>query len=438
MVSSKPAARFHMTPLNRLRLPIIAFAALLALFALPAAAGAVTAEPNQIVVQFEDPATGAAPSAATADPVVLQVDNMRKALAELRARDDVAYAVPNLIAHTSAATYTPNDPLLMSLQWNFIGPYGVRAQEAWANARAAGRSGGKGVTVAVLDTGVAYSNRVPYKRSPDFSGGQFVAGWDFVDGDPYANDLNGHGTHVAGTIAEATNNKIAVAGLAYGAKIMPVRVLDSNGEGNANDIADGIRYAVSKRAKLINLSLEFDSGVRAADIPELLDAISYARSRGVLVVAASGNEGDRTISYPANAPGVMSVGATTESGCVSDFSNGDYGLDIVAPGGGTDSVATGEARCGARGARRNIAQETFSGKSLSVFGIPSDYEGTSMAAPHVTAAAALVIATGVVGSNPSAGRLESRLMSTARDLGSPGIDRFYGAGLVDAAAASAK
>ena len=427
-----------MTPFNRLRLPIIAFAALLATVALPAAAGAATAEPNQIVVQFENPATGAAPSAASADPVVLQVENVRKALLDLRSRDDVAYAVPNLIAHTSAATYTPNDPLLMSLQWNFVGLYGVRAQEAWANARAAGRSGGKGVTIAVLDTGVAYSNRVPYKRSPDFTSGQFVAGRDFVDGDPYANDLNGHGTHVAGTIAEATNNKIAVAGLAYGAKIMPVRVLDRNGEGNANDIADGIRFAVKKRAKLINLSLEFDSGVRAADIPELLAAINYARSRGVLVIGASGNEGDTTISYPANAPNVMSVGATTESGCVADYSNHDDGLDIVAPGGGSDSTATGESRCGARGPHRNIAQETFTGKSTSVFGIPSDYEGTSMATPHVTAAAALVIATRVIGSNPSAGRLESRLMSTSRDLGRPGIDSFYGAGLVDAAAASAK
>ena len=427
-----------MTPFNRLRLPLLAFAALLATVALPAAAGAATAEPNQVVVQFEDPATGAAPSAASADPIVLRVDNVREALAELRSRDDVAYAVPNLIAHTAAASYTPNDPLLMSLQWNFIGPYGVGAQQAWATARAAGRSGGKGVTIAVLDTGVAYSNRVPYKRSPDFTSGQFVAGRDFVDGDPYANDLNGHGTHVAGTIAEATNNKIAVAGLAYGAKIMPIRVLDRNGEGNANDIADGIRFAVNKRAKLINLSLEFDSGVRSSEIPQLLSAINYARSRGVLVVGAAGNQGETTISHPAKAPGVMSVGATTEGGCLADFSNRDYDLDIVAPGGGSDSRATGESRCRARGARRNIAQATFTGRSTSVFGIPKDYEGTSMAAPHVTAAAALVIATGVIGSNPSADRLESRLESTARDLGQTGSDRFYGAGLLNAAAATSR
>lgn len=426
-----------MTLIKSPKLSLIVLAASLALLVLPAAASAAEAEPNQIVVQFEDPATGAAPSAASADPVVLQVENVRRALAELRARGDVAYAVPNMIARTAAASYTPNDPLLASLQWNFIGPYGVGAQQAWANARAAGRSGGRGVKVAVLDTGVAYSNRVPFKRSPDFSAGQFVAGWDYVDGDPYANDVNGHGTHVAGTIAEATNNKIAVAGLAYGAKIMPVRVLDGNGEGNANDIADGVRFAVRKGVKLINLSLEFDSGVRAADIPQLLTALRYARSRGVLVVSASGNEGDQSISYPANAPGVMSVGATTENGCVAEYSNGGDELDIVAPGGGPDSTATGESRC-RRTASRNIAQVTFSGRSVSVFGIPSDYEGTSMATPHVTAAAALVIATGAIGSNPSASRLEARLMSTARDLGNRGIDRFYGAGLLDAGAASAK
>jgi serine protease len=439
IVRIKQLPQPKMTSLNQLRLPLVALAASLALFALPAVAGAAEAEPNQVVVQFEDPATGAAPSAASADPVVLQVDNVRKALAELRARGDVAYAVPNMIARTAAASYTPNDPLLGSLQWNFIGPYGVGAQQAWANARAAGRSGGRGVKVAVLDTGVAYSNRVPFKRSPDFNASQFVAGWDYVDGDAYANDANGHGTHVAGTIAEATNNKLALAGLAYGAKIIPVRVLDRNGEGNANDIADGVRFAAKKGAKLINLSLEFDSGVRAADIPQLLSAINYARSRGVLVIGASGNEGQQSISYPANAPGVMSVGATTETGCVADFSNGGYGLDIVAPGGGGSSTATGESRCrSGSGRTRNIAQVTFSGKSVSVFGIPSDYEGTSMATPHVTAAAALVIATRVIGSNPSAGRLESRLMSTARDFGNPGIDRFYGAGLLNAAAASSR
>ncbi len=428
-----------MTQITKLRLPFALLAACAALVALPAAASAVEVVPNEIVVQYVDPATGQAPSPAAADPVVIKVDNVNRALATLRSRDDVAYAVPNLIARIAAPGYTPNDPLLASLQWNFVGAYGVRAQQAWANVIAARRPGGRGTIIAVIDTGVAYSNRVPYRISPDFTANQFVRGWDFVDGDPYANDANGHGTHVAGTIAEKTNNKISLAGLAYGAKIMPIRVLNRDGEGNANDIADAVRFAVNRGAKLVNLSLEFDSGATAADMPQLLAAISYARAKRVMVVAASGNEGASKVSYPARAGGVTSVGSTTENGCASEFSNGGWGLDIVAPGGGTDSARTGEARCRpADASLRNIAQVTFSSLSLSIFGIPRDFEGTSMAVPHVTAAAALVIASGVIGSNPSPARLEARLKRTARDLGSAGTDRNYGAGLLDAAAASAR
>ncbi len=127
-----------MTQITKLRLPFALLAACAALVALPAAASAVEVVPNEIVVQYVDPATGQAPSAATADPVVIKVDNVNRALATLRSRDDVAYAVPNLIARTAAPGYTPNDPLLASLQWNFVGAYGVRAQQAWANVIAAG------------------------------------------------------------------------------------------------------------------------------------------------------------------------------------------------------------------------------------------------------------------------------------------------------------
>ena len=135
------------------------------------------------------------------------------------------------------------------------------------------------MTIAVLDTGVAYANRPPYKISPDFARSQFVKGFDFVDRDPYPFDRNGHGTHVAGTIAEATDNGIGLTGLAYGARLMPVRVLDRAGEGNAADIADGIRYAARRGAQVINLSLEFDAEVTAADIPQLLDAMAFASAR---------------------------------------------------------------------------------------------------------------------------------------------------------------
>ena len=181
--------------------------------------------------------------------------------------------------------------------------------------------------VAVLDTGVAYANRGRFRLSPDFGRWQFVKGYDFVGRDPYPNDRNGHGTFVAGTIAEATNNAIGLTGLAYGARIMPVRVLDTEGEGEASTIAEGVRFAVDHGAQVINLSLEFSPGVTASDIPELIDALRYAHRHGVLVVAAAGNEGHTAIAYPAHAPYVVSVGATTEHGCLAAYSNDGSGPD---------------------------------------------------------------------------------------------------------------
>ena len=137
-------------------------------------------------------------------------------------------------------------------------------------------------------------------------------------------------------------------------ELLPVRVLDAAGEGNASDIAAGIRYATRRGAKIINLSLEFDTDVTAGDIPQILEAVAYARARGSLVVAASGNEGRARVAYPARANGVLSVGATTEHACLSEFSNGGSGLDIVAPGGGADATLTGDANC--RPGRRPRAQ----------------------------------------------------------------------------------
>jgi subtilisin family serine protease len=175
---------------------------------------------------------------------------------------------------------------------------------------------------------------------PTLEGTRFEQGYDFVDKDPYPNDENGHGTHVTSTLAQSTDNGRGLTGLAYGATIMPVRVLDRNGEGDAARIADAVRWSVREGAHIINLSLEFGTDVAARDIPSLLDALAFARRRGVLVVGAAGNEGDRVIAFPARSSNVFSVGATTEHGCLSDFSNLGRGLDIVAPGGGTDAVTS--------------------------------------------------------------------------------------------------
>jgi serine protease len=294
------------------------------------------------------------------------------------------------------------------------------------------------VIVAVLDTGVAYATRGPFLRSPDFSRYGFVGGYDFIAHNRFPNDRNGHGTFVAGTIAEATNNRYGLTGLAFAARIMPVRVLDSQGEGEASTIAEGVRFAVKHGANVINLSLEFSSNVTASDIPELIEALRYARRRGVLVVAAAGNEAHDAIAYPARAPDVVAVGASTEHGCLADYSNDGTGLTLVAPGGGADANLPGDPNCHPEEpAGRDVFQVTFTGASPRRFGMPSGYEGTSMAAPHVAATAALVIASGVLGPHPTPAQLVTRLRATARNLGGGGDEALYGAGLLDAAAATA-
>ncbi len=373
---------------------------------------------------------------------VVHVRDVDKAIAALKRRDDVVYAVPNVKAY--AAGYIPNDPGRgdtpggwRAVQWNFVGPFSVNAPDAWSNLAAVKKWGGRGVKVAVLDTGVAYRARKPFLKSPDLNTKRFVRGYDFVDRDPYPNDRNGHGTHVASTIGEQTNNGIGLTGLAYGTRLMPIRVLDDQGEGDASDIADGVRYAARKGADIINLSLEFSSDVTARQIPELIDAIRFAHKKGAIIVGASGNEGHRAIAYPARASNVISVGATTERGCLSDFSNVGSGLDIVAPGGGADAAFADDPNCRPdEPAGRDIFQITLEGKDRRRFGLPADYQGTSMAAPHVAATAALVLASGVLGPNPTPARVERHLKATATDLGAPGHDSRYGAGLLNAAKAT--
>ncbi len=332
----------------------------------PAVATAAAYAPGRILVKFRIamPARARAAAASTAgglDPVATAPHTrllrlapgvgMNAALRALRRRADVAWAVPDYRARVSGGLI-PNDRGngaqagdWQELQWNFSGPFGVNAPQAWANLDADGAPGGKGVIVAVLDTGVAYANHGRFLRSPDFSRYGFVAGYDFIAHDRYPEDRNGHGTFVASTIAEATNNHYGLTGLAFAARIMPVRVLDSQGEGEASTIAEGVRYAVNHGARVINLSLEFSSDVTAGDIPELIEALHYARRRGVLVVAAAGNEGHTAIAYPARAPDVVAVGATTEHGCLADYSNDGSGLTLVAPGGGADANLPGDPNC---------------------------------------------------------------------------------------------
>jgi serine protease len=367
------------------------------------------------------------------------------AIARLRRDRRVRYAVRDYIAHASG--FIPNDAGAagrpggwQDIQWNFVGPFGVNAPDAWTEAIAAGAPGGRGVTVAVLDTGVAYTNHGRFRRNPDLYVNRFVKPWDFVDGDRFPDDQNGHGTHTTGTIAQKTNNGLGTTGLAYGVSIMPLRVLDALGQGDAATIARAIRYAARNGAKVINMSLEFDSSLTASQLPDIVSAVRFAHSRGSVVVGAAGNGTDTAVAYPARTNFAISVGATTEHGCQADYSNSGSTLDLMAPGGGDDAPLDGTpsdvANChpadpANRG--REIYQVSFT-RDVRSFGL-IHYEGTSMACPHVSAIAALIVATHVMGKNPSPEAIEARLRQTARDLGAPGRDNRYGWGLVDAAAA---
>jgi len=433
---------------------------LLGLAAPAAFASTSGASPHRIVVGYSSGASsiahaasvGGSSSEAPAEHTrVMDLTpgaSMSATLRRVRSQPGVAWAVPDYVAHASAGPGTefiPDDPGAgkeagdwRELQWNLGGSFGVNAPQAWENLIRDGHPGGNGVIVAVLDTGVAYTNWRRFRRSPDFGRFQFAKGYDFINRGGPPVDRNGHGTFVASTIAEDTDNGYGLTGLAYGAQIMPVRVLDTQGEGEASTIAEGVVFAVKHGAKVINLSLEFTPGVTARDIPELIRAIRYAHRKGVIVVAAAGNEAHRAIAYPARAPFVVSVGATTEHGCLAAYSNDGPGLTIVAPGGGPDANLPGDPNCHpSEASGRDIFQVTLTGGSPRRFGIPLGYEGTSMATPHVAGVAALVIASGVVGRDPSPALVLDRMTATARKLGGGGDEALYGAGLVDAAAATA-
>ncbi len=405
--------------------------------------------PGQLLVRF----------AGGTEQLVELPDGVDVATAE-RALDDnpaVAYAVPNYVAHASDV---PDDPGLAGFaggwqrtQWNFLpcgslcgeptAEYqelgGLNAPEAWQILRQRGVAGGKGARVAVLDTGIAYMNRKPrFRKSPDFSRRQFLPGYDFVDKDREPLDEDGHGTHVAGTIGERTWNHFGLTGLVSRAKIIPVRVLDSEGFGTARNIAKGIRWAANHKAQVINMSFEFSLGVNScAKIKGICAAIKYAFKKRALVVGAAGNENGEPVAYPAGAPHVIGVGRTTKDACLASDSRTGAGLDLVAPGGGYPALNT----CGVDDAFFTrgvpIFQLTFDGHGYTNFGYPGGYEGTSMAAAHVSGVAAMVIASHVVGNSPTAVecQLEGSARRTDSQLGQPYDPRLFGAGLLDAAAA---
>lgn len=297
------------------------------------------------------------------------------------------YIEPNYIYQASEV---PNDPDY-SKQWNLRS---INVETAWNETK------GNGVTVAVIDTGIS--------RVPDLQNTQFVQGYDFVSDRVEADDDNGHGTHVAGTIAQSTNNNYGVAGIAYEASLMPLKVLSAAGGGTTSDIAEAIKFAADNGADVINMSL---GGGGESQIMQ--EAINYAHQKGVVIVAAAGNAGRNAAEYPARHPHVIGVSALDAAGEKAPYSNFGAGVDMSAPGGSD----TGK-----------ILQETIDPDTgTSVF---AGFQGTSMAAPHVAGVAALIKAAGVT--EPD--EVLNVLQKSARVIQEDGLNHF-GAGHLDAAAA---
>jgi serine protease len=296
------------------------------------------------------------------------------------------------------AFFVPNDPLLKD-QWNMER---VGATRAWDFAT------GRGVTVAVVDTGIACETYGPFMKGTDLADTECVGGWNFVTKNEHANDDQGHGTHVAGTIAQSTNNGLGATGIAFHARLMPVKVLNESGFGTTADVADGIRWAAEHGAHVINLSL---GGPRNSGV--LQKAINYAIGRGSVVVAAAGNTGGH-VQFPGASDGVIGVSATGPDDKLAKFSSRGDGVDVAAPG-------------------VDVVQQTICKKGRDKCEVFPGYSGTSMASPHVAGVAALMVGLGVT--DPVA--VENAIRKTARVVDtSDGGAKLYGAGVLQASAAA--
>jgi len=326
-------------------------------------------------------------------------------LSDLRNRTDVEAVEPNYYA---SAMYIPNDPYY-KYQWHLDM---IGMSKAWDFPP------GKEVIVAVIDTGIAFEKYGSSFAVEDLGESQFVKPYNFVAGNTHANDDHGHGTHVAGTIAQLTNNGVGVAGVAPFVKLMPLKVLNSQGYGTYGAIAAAIRYAADNGASVINMSLggPFPSFV-------LHKAIQYAKEKGVVIVCAAGNSGRSGLSYPAAYSECISVSAVRYDRTLSWYSSYGKGLTIAAPGGDMNVDQNGD------GLMDGVLQNTLNPQDPSKQGYFL-FQGTSMATPHVAAAAALLKAQGIEDPN----KVQEYLQSSAAKIEGGSADK-YGAGVLDVNAA---
>ncbi len=362
--------------------------------------------PNQVMVKVADQASQAEKSAFAEAMFCFQLSkgvevlpgvyklsapagsglDVSQAVSALRASGAVQYAEPNYLFY---ATNTPNDEQYKAgQQW---GVTQVKAEQAWDIT-----TGSDQIKIAILDTGTATDH-------PDLRD-KIVPGYNFVSNNSNPYDDEGHGTYTAGIAAASSNNGTGVVGMSWGARIMPVKVLSSQGSGSDEDIALGIRWATDNGARIISASLG-----GSEDTAVMRDAAKYAADHNVLLVAAAGNSPDGKNNYPAAYDGVLAVGATGRSDTYTGFSSYGQYVDVTAPGVGI--LSTGWAKG------------------------TLDYEyanGTSAACPFVSGVAALVLSV-----NPSLTAQQVRWIidNSSDDFGDPGWDVHYGYGRLNAAKA---
>lgn len=292
-------------------------------------------------------------------------------------------------------TMEPNDPRFAE-QW---GMAKVNAPRAWDFAT------GRGVIVAVVDTGIACYDRDGFHTISDLKNTECVPGWNFIGNNDLAADDQGHGSHCSGTIAQSTNNKVGVAGLAFDVRLMPVKVLSASGSGSTAGVADGIRWAADNGAQVISMSL---GGGGYSEVMQ--KSIDHARSKGVTIIVAAGNSG-RDVEYPAKNKGSVAISATDQNDEIAKFSSRGPEIALGAPG-------------------VSILQQTICDKGKNNCESYESYNGTSMATPHAAAAAALVVSLGVT--DPNA--VEQALRDGAHKVDESAAGKLkFGSGILDAA-----